>query len=318
MILALSAIMMAAGSMTVNAQEKVVTLDQLLKKNQEQKQTQTPQKQETAKPETKTETKTKTKTKAEKPAKKETAKKPKTSAAAAGLTAPVAFSSVYLQYNFESEKVKAGSHSESESGNSVSGGYNYAFPVSGTLPLYVEAGIAAKYVWKDKNGQKFNMLSAKVPVNLLYSYPVNESFAIEPYAGLYLRGNIFGKVKYDSSYDDDDDWGGYDDDDYDWGDDDDYDWGDDDWSRQGNSRALAASDDDSKSLDIFSKDDMGDAACKRIQLGMQVGVRARINNQFLIGVGYSMDLTNISKYSMFGTDVTTKFHSFDITLGYCF
>ena len=305
MILALSAMMMAAGSVTVNAQEKVVTLDQLLKKNQEQKQAQTPQKQEQkAKPETKQQTQKQPKEKAQ--------KQPKSSAAAAGLMAPVAFSSVYLQYNFESQKVKSGSHSESESGNSVSAGYNYAFPISSTLPLYVEAGIAAKYVWKSEDGQKFNMLSAKVPVNLLFSYPVNESFAIEPYAGLYLRGNIFGKVKYDSNYDDDDDWGGYYDDDDDWGDD------DDDWGSWGDSRALAASDDDSKSLDIFSKDDMGDAACKRIQLGMQFGVRARINNQFLIGVGYSMDLTNISKYSMLGTDVTTKFHSFDITLGYCF
>ena len=306
MILALSAMIMAAGSVTVNAQEKVVTLDQLLKKNQEQKQAQTPQKQEQkAKPETKQQTQKQPKEKAQ--------KQPKSSAAAAGLMAPVGFSTVYLQYNFESEKVKAGSHSESESGNSVSAGYNYAFPISGTLPLYVEAGIAAKYVWKNKDGQKFNMLSAKVPVNLLFSYPVNESFSIEPYAGLYLRGNIFGKIKYDGQSD-----GGYS---YDIDDDDDY-WDDDDmvddWDSWSESRALASSDDGKESLDIFSKDDMGDAACKRIQLGMQFGVRARINKQFLIGVGYSMDLTNISKYSMLGTDVTTKFHSFDITLGYCF
>ena len=47
-------------------------------------------------------------------------------------------------------------------------------------------------------------------------------------------------------------------------------------------------------------------------------MHARINNQFLIGVGYSMDLTNISKYTILNTDVTTRFHSFDITLGYCF
>jgi len=290
MILALSAIMMAAGSVT--AQEKVVTLDQLLK-SQQQKQAQTPQKQEAAKPATAT----KTQTKAEKPAKAQSSM--------ADFSAPVGFSSVYMQYNFESEKVKAGSHSESESGNSVSAGYNYAFPISGTLPLYVEAGIAAKYVWKNKDGQKFNMLSAKVPVNLLFSYPVSESFSIEPYAGLYLRGNIFGKVKYDSNYDDDDDY---------WDDDDLVD----DWDSWGESRALASSNSGEKSLDIFSKDDMGDAACKRIQLGMQFGARARINNQFLIGVGYSMDLTNISKYTMLNTDVTTRFHSFDITLGYCF
>lgn len=306
MILALSAMMMAAGSVTVNAQEKVVTLDQLLKKNQEQKQAQTPQKQEQkAKPETKQQTQKQPKEKAQ--------KQPKSSAAAAGLMAPVGFSTVYLQYNFESQKVKSGSHSDSESGNSVSAGYNYAFPISGTLPLYVEAGIAAKYVWQNETVRKFNMLSAKVPVNLLFSYPVNESFSIEPYAGLYLRGNIFGKIKYDGQSD-----GGYS---YDIDDDDDY-WDDDDmvddWDSWSESRALASSDDGNESLDIFSKDDMGDAACKRIQLGMQFGVRARINKQFLIGVGYSMDLTNISKYSMLGTDVTTKFHSFDVTLGYCF
>ena len=308
MILALSAIMMAAGSVTVNAQEKVVTLDQLLKKNQQQQQTQTPQKQETAQP--------KTETKAAKPAKKETVQKPKASAAAAGvLAAPVAFSSVYLQYNFESQKVKSGSHSESESGNSVSAGYNYAFPISSTLPLYVEAGIAAKYVWKSEDGQKFNMLSAKVPVNLLFSYPVNESFAIEPYAGIYLRGNIFGKLKYDGDSDSDYDYGWDDDDDWD----DDWDNMVDDWSRQSNSRALASKDDDDDdSIDLFSKDDMGDAAWKRIQLGMQFGVRARISNKFLVGIGYSMDLTNISKYEVYKTDISSKFHSFDITLGYCF
>lgn len=287
MIIALSAIMMAAG--TVTAQEKVVTLDQLLK-SQQQKQAQTQQK-EAAKPATQSQTKT------EKPA--------KVQSGMADMAAPVGFSTIYLQYNFESEKVKMGSHSESESGNSVSAGYNYAFPISGTLPLYVEAGIAAKYVWKNKDGQKFNMLSAKVPVNLLFSYPVSESFSIEPYAGLYLRGNIFGKVKYDSNYDDDDDY---------WDDDDLVD----DWDSWGESRALVSSNSGEKSLDIFSKDDMGDAACKRIQLGMQFGARARINNQFLIGVGYSMDLTNISKYTILNTDVTTRFHSFDITLGYCF
>lgn len=93
----------------------------------------------------------------------------------------------------------------------------------------------------------------------------------------------------------------------------------DDWSRQSNSRTLASKDDDDDdSIDLFSKDDMGDAAWKRIQLGMQFGVRARISNKFLVGIGYSMDLTNISKYEVYHTDISSKFHSFDITLGYCF
>ena len=51
MILALSAMIMAAGTVTVNAQEKVVTLDQILKKNQEQKEAPKEVKKETPKQE---------------------------------------------------------------------------------------------------------------------------------------------------------------------------------------------------------------------------------------------------------------------------
>jgi hypothetical protein len=55
---------------------------------------------------------------------------------------------------------------------------------------------------------------------------------------------------------------------------------------------------------------MGGNAWKRFQVGLQLGVRARINNKFVVGLGYSRDLSNI-------TD-NTKFYSFDITAGICF
>lgn len=296
MILALTAIMMAAGTVNVNAQEKVVTLDQLLK-SQQQKQTQTPQKQEQ-----KATTQTQTKQPKEK-----AQKQPKAQSGFAALTAPVDFNTIYLQYNFESSKYSHNGHSTSESANSISGGFNHAFSLSSTLPIYLEAGIAAKYAWKNKNGIKVNLFSLKVPVNLVYSFPVSDAFNIEPYAGIYLRGNIFGKEKIDhDAYTVEEDW----DDDDDWYDDDD-DWGElvDDWS---NARAMSSGSSFKvkDSYDLFSKDDMGDDAWKRFGFGMQVGVRARINKQFLVGFGYTQELTDIADH--------TKFNSFDITLGYCF
>ena len=303
MIFALSAIMMAAGSVTMNAQEKVVTLDQLLKKNQQK---------EAPKTEQKAEQKTTQKQAAQKQTaqKQKVAKEPKVKAASAG-TSVGGFSTAYVQWNFESQKVKAGSSSTSESGNSISGGFSYAFGIAGATPLYLEPGVALKYVWDKDDNWKFNMLSLKVPVNVVYSFAATENFNIEPYAGVYLRGNLLAKQKFEGNGGwDDDDW-----DDWDEWDDDYYSDFDDDWETTYEAPSSSVG---SKDRDLFSKDDMGDAAWKRIQLGMQFGVRARINQKFMIGIGYSMDLTNISKYSVLNTDVTTKFYSIDISLGICF
>ena len=296
MIFALSAIMMAAGSVTMNAQEKVVTLDQLLKKNQQK---------EAPKTEKKAEQKT-----TQTAQKQKVAKEPKVKAASAG-TSLGGFSTAYVQWNFETMKYSKSGFSSSSSGNSISGGFSYAFGIAGATPLYLEPGVALKYVWDNNNGVKFSMLSLKVPVNVVYSFAATENFNIEPYAGIYLRGNLLAKQKFEGNGGwDDDDW-----DDWDEWEDDDYSDFDDDWETTYEAPSSSVG---SKDRDLFSKDDMGDAAWKRIQLGMQFGVRARINQKFMIGIGYSMDLTNISKYSVLNTDVTTKFYSIDISLGICF
>ena len=144
MMLALTAVMMAAGTMTVNAQEKVVTLDQLMKANQQKTQTQTAKKQtvKTAKP-----------------------------AKAATTTSSSAVSSgygmVYLQYNFETMSYSKSGFSTSSSGSSITAGYSQFFGLSAGLPLYLEAGGQLKYVWNEKNDVKFNMLSLKIPVNVV-------------------------------------------------------------------------------------------------------------------------------------------------------
>lgn len=62
-----------------------------------------------------------------------------------------------------------------------------------------------------------------------------------------------------------------------------------------------------ESVNLFSKDDMGDDTWNRFQLGLQGGVRVRFNEQFAVGVGYTQDLTNVADHM--------KFHSIDLTLG---
>jgi len=288
MIFALSAIMMAAGSVTMNAQEKVVTLDQLLKKNQQK---------EAPKTEKKAEQKT-----TQTAQKQKVAKEPKVKAASAG-TSLGGFSTAYVQWNFETMKYSKSGFSSSSSGNSISGGFSYAFGIAGATPLYLEPGVALKYVWDNNNGVKFSMLSLKVPVNVVYSFAATENFNIEPYAGVYLRGNLLAKEKFEGNGGWDDDW-----DDWDEWEDDDYSDFDDDWETT--YEAPSSSGRSKDSVDLFSKDDMGDDTWNRFQVGLQLGVRARINQKFMIGVGYSQDLSNI-------TD-NTKFHSFDISLGICF
>ena len=271
MILALSAMIMAAGTVTVNAQEKVVTLDQILKKNQEQKEAPKEVKKETTKQE-------------QAPAKTTQAKavkETKSKAPFSHLSAASGYNLVYVQYNAETMKYSKSGNSSSTSYNSVSAGFARVFGVS-TAPIMLEAGVAAKYIWKDKDGVKDNMLSVKTPINVIYPHAFSDAFSLEPYAGFYLRLNVLGKRKVSggggSYYDDDE---GY-------------------WEGPSGK----------SSIDLFSKDDMGDNRFKRFQMGIQVGVRARINNKFVVGVGYSQDMLNITDH--------TKFNSWDFTLGFCF
>ena len=127
-------------------------------------------------------------------------------------------------------------------------------------------------------------------VFVVYSFAVSDAFSIEPYAGIYLRGNLIGKEKFENTGGWDDDWDDWDDD-----------WDDTDWSG-----STSVKDE----INLFSKDDMGDDAWNRFQFGAQLGVRARINNMFVVGLGYSTDLSNITE--------KTKFNSFDVTLGITF
>ena len=136
------------------------------------------------------------------------------------------FGTLLVQYNYTWMKSKSESHgysvSSSDNLNAFSLGYIYSMPL-GDIPLYIEFGGAVQYFFKSRNVDydydydyddyydyygyddlggssdhkvKFSMLSLKIPVDVMYSININDGFAIQPYAGIYTRINIFAKEKY--------------------------------------------------------------------------------------------------------------------------
>ena len=170
------------------------------------------------------------------------------------------FGTFYAQYNIASMKMSYDGHSSSTSLNGVTLGYNHAAPIIDSTPLYLEFGAAAQYFFKTEDGSKFNMISAKVPVSVLYGIEVADGISLDPFAGLYARVNIWGQEKY----------------------------GD-------------------ESIDIFKKWEDGGMGAKRFQFGLQIGLRARFNNKFTVGVSYAQDLNEFMEH--------TKINSVDLTIG---
>ena len=111
-----------------------------------------------------------------------------------------AFGLFYVQYSPGQFHLKASadgqSETENESVNVISLGYSHFIPL-GDIPLFVSAGAAAQWFFKSKDGHKTNIVSVKIPVNLMYSFQVSDAFRIEPYAGIYGRINIWGESKED-------------------------------------------------------------------------------------------------------------------------
>jgi opacity protein-like surface antigen len=108
-----------------------------------------------------------------------------------------AFGLFYAQYNATTQHMTVTNHdSENESLNGITLGYSHFIPL-GDIPLFVSPGGAVQYFFKSKDGVKTNMISLKIPINLMYSFQVSDAFRIEPYAGIYGRINIWGQMKED-------------------------------------------------------------------------------------------------------------------------
>ncbi|MCF0257204.1 hypothetical protein [Bacteroides heparinolyticus] len=160
------------------------------------------------------------------------------------------FSSFIVQYNAASAK-----SGDTSSGIScLSAGYLKAINM-GDTPFYIEPGAIAQYFFKDK----LSLLSVRIPVTAIYSFPVTDGITLDPYGGAYLRGNIMGKMN---------------------------------------------------KADVFSKKEMNGHPWKRVQFGLHFGLRARFNDKFIGGIGYSFDLNEITEH--------IKVNSLDLTFGIIF
>ena len=133
-------------------------------------------------------------------------------------------------------------------------GYVKAFPISSTMPLFLETG--ASLLWAsgdlyDKYDIKMSaeLMSINIPVNLAYKFDIKEGMSIVPYAGLLLRYNISGEMELDMS-------------------------------EYGEGKVK---------MDMFDEDE-GDG--DRIQYGLQIGARLDFN-KFNVGVSYGFDMNEI-------------------------
>lgn len=101
----------------------------------------------------------------------------------------------------------------SEKLNAFSIGYNRTINLTPSAPLYLEIGAALQYAfYSDDYSDDYSnyyykftgsMLTAKVPVSLLYHVAIpNSDFTIEPFAGIDFKYNIIGtaKAKSENTY----------------------------------------------------------------------------------------------------------------------
>lgn len=168
--------------------------------------------------------------------------------------------------------------------NGVGLEYTHGFALSSAKPVYLEFGVKGRYslgnydMDKEELTRKYQFLTAIVPLNVTYAFPVGENVSIAPYAGINFKFHILGKYKNefeDNIYGDDDD----------------------------------------KSFNVFDKKDMGgkDYTWNRFQMGWQVGVGARYD-KFYLGLSYGTDF--IKSYKNKKASISSS--DFVLSLGYCF
>lgn len=175
--------------------------------------------------------------------------------------------------------------------NAFSIGYNRAINLTPSAPLYLEVGAALQYAFYSddysedyensyyKYYYKFtgSMLTAKVPVSLLYHVAIpNSDFAIEPFAGIDFKYNIIGSAKVKSE----------------------------ETSSYNNKTRKK----EEKVDNIFDKKDCDGHQANRFQAGWHVGANFVYKKAF-IGISYGQD------FSKFHDDIDLKFNTLSATLG---
>ena len=187
------------------------------------------------------------------------------------------WSTIYVEWNPSSFHAGGGyrfyNNGEGNGSTGFSGfslGFSRSIGLSSSFPIFIEPAVATQYSTKKEGyfnyydeyntSARLNIISIKVPVNFIYKYDFsNTPVSLMPFAGITLRGNVWGEINDDGDRD-----------------------------------------------DIFD-DDYG---CKRFQIGWQAGLKARINQKFIVGGSYGTDFNDFHKH--------VKVHTGTIMLGYSF
>ncbi len=93
--------------------------------------------------------------------------------------------------------------------NGVGLEYTHGFSLSSEHPVFIEFGVKARYSlgsYEDDDyedySEKYQFLTAIVPLNITYSFAVSENVSIAPFAGLNFKAHILGKQKWEDEEED--------------------------------------------------------------------------------------------------------------------
>ena len=222
--------------------------------------------------------------------------------------------SFYVQYNSfgvgEFEDVLDDMEAENEKLNGIGIGFNKAFSITSSVPLFIEVGAGLNYAWakiydEDEDGDCYydcgdeyvvtfktssQHLMVNVPINLMYKFQLpNSSITLEPYVGLNLKGHILGRMKskytYEACCDD---------------------------VEEDFEDEIEDMDEDDLVSSYFDKDDMGGKkyVATRFNVGWHVGANVDFGKAF-VGLSYGSDF---NKFLKVGKD-EWKYSAFNVTLG---
>lgn len=184
--------------------------------------------------------------------------------------------------------------------NGFSIGYVHSFKIAKKLPIFFETGLGFNfarhsedysedsgdpddpyyYSWEEK--ETTTAMGLTIPLNVVYGVKINNTLAIKPYTGFYLRINVSAKDKYEYS------------------------------DTEGDSFDESVNMFDEKEISEIleiSEKEAEKLTWNRCQFGWQIGATLDIN-KFNVGIGYALDFNEIAE--------KTKTSKFAVNLGYNF
>lgn len=205
---------------------------------------------------------------------------------------------------------------ESEKLNGISLGYNHAFALTQSIPLFVEVGAGLTYAWAtfieedytddcwgypgcdDECSYSYKEVSqhlmVNIPVNLMYKFQIpNSSIVLEPYVGLNVKAHLLGRMKGTETFeacckDTEELYEEY----------------------------MEEVDEDDMVMNYFDKKDMGGKkyVASRLNIGWQIGANVDFGSAF-VGISYGSDF---GKYMEWEDDEDWTFSTTNITVGFRF